>query len=159
MIQIQGLKDQWYDLLSQKNQQTYGKIHYLNDDTVIQSILKQKPHPDVIDQGVSRHRYPTRSRTTTGSDEDSTVPFDENPTVPTPTVPLPGQGKSHRYELRSMNANLENQSFHFGTPSVAVQDLGSLHEFAIDDDIPIHLQRDTHVFLKDYGECGNQKTK
>ena len=59
-----------------------------------------------------------------------------------------------------MNANFENQSFHFGTPSVAVQDLGSLHEFAtIDDDIPIHLQEDTHVFLKDSGECGNQKTE
>ena len=126
----------------------------ISDEAVIRSILKQKPHPDVIDQGVSRHRYPTRSRTTTGSDEDSTVPFDENP-----TVPLPAQGKSHRYELRSMNANFENQNFHFDKPSVAVQDLGSLHEFAIDDDIPIHLQEDTHVFLKDYGECGNQKTK
>ena len=58
-----------------------------------------------------------------------------------------------------MNVNLENQSFHFGTPSIAVHDLGPLHEFAIDDDVPIHLQKDTHVFLKDYGEFGSQKTE
>ena len=126
----------------------------ISDEAVIRSILKQKPHPDVVDQGVPSHRYPTRSRNTLDNEENSTAPFDEDP-----TVPLPAQGKKHRYELRSMNANLENQSFHFGTPSVAIQDLGSLHEFAINDDIPIHLQEDTHVYLKDYGECGNQKTE
>ena len=60
----------------------------LSDEAVIQSILKQKPHPDVVDQGVT-HRYPTRSRTRP-NDEDSTVLLDENP-----TVPLPAQGKSH----------------------------------------------------------------
>ena len=118
----------------------------LSDEAVITSILKQKPHPDVVDQGVPSHRYPTRSRNTPDTDENS-------------TVPLPGRGKGHRYELRSMNANLENQSFHFGIPSVTVQDLGPLHEFAINDDVPIHLQKDTHVFLKNYGECGNQKTE
>ena len=91
-------------------------------------------------------QYPMCSRTTPNSEEDS-------------TVPLPEQGKNHRYELRSMNADFEFQDFHFDKPSVAVQDLGSLHKFAVDDDIPIHLQEDTHVFLKDYGECGNQKTE
>ena len=53
-----------------------------------------------------------------------------------------------------MNANFETQSFHFDKPSVAVQDLESLYKFAINDDVPTHLQRDTHVFLKDYGEWG-----
>ena len=99
--------------------------------------MKQKPHPDVIDQGVPRHRYPTRSRQPTPTtNDDVDVP-----------LPLHGKAKNHRYELRSMNANFENQSFHFDKPSVAVQDLGSLHEFAVDDDVPIHLQEDTHVFL------------
>ena len=73
-----------------------------DDDTVIQSILKQKPHPDVIDQGVSSHRYPTRNRTTTTHTSEMN-----------PTVPVPGQGKNHQYELRSMNAEFEFQDFHF----------------------------------------------
>ena len=71
---------------------------------------------------------------------------------------LPISSSSHLI-IFSQYANFENQSFHFGTPSVAVQDLNHLHEFAVDDDVPIHLQRDTHVYLKDYGECSNQKTE
>ena len=42
----------------------------LSDDAVIRSILKQKPHPDVVDQGVPSHRYPTRSRNTPDTDKD-----------------------------------------------------------------------------------------
>ena len=55
----------------------------LSDDMVIRSILKQKPHPDVVDQGVT-HRYPTRSRNAPNREEESTIPFDEDPTVPLP---------------------------------------------------------------------------
>ena len=61
----------------------------LEQDSVLKSSLKQKPHPDVIDQGVPRHRYPTRSRQpTTTTDDDVNVP-----------LPLHGKNEKHRYEL------------------------------------------------------------
>ena len=56
-----------------------------------------------------------------------------------------------------MNANFDTQSFHFDKPSISVHELGSLHKFAIDNDVLIHLQPNTIVFLKNYGECSNLK--
>ena len=90
--------------------------------------MKQKPqpHPNVIDQGVSKqHLYPTHSRQATTNDAVN--------------VTLPWQDKNHRYELRSMNANVKTQSFYFDKPSVGVQDLGSLYEFPF-------IYKKTHMY-------------
>ena len=64
---------------------------------------------------------------------------------------------SHCYNLRPINVNFETQEFHFDKPRIAINDLNPLQDHSIvpEDDIPIHLQPDTHVFLKSYGESTN----
>ena len=117
------------------------------------SILKTKakPKPDETDQGQSNRRYRTRSTTsrpTYDQDDDDIQP---------PSIDLK-QDQKHRYDLRSLAVDFEQQSLHFAIPSTAINDTDP---FPVNSsifparEIPIHLQPDTHVFLKNYGESTN----
>ena len=76
---------------------------------------KAKPKPDETDQGQLNRHYRTRS-TTRGPSQD----HDDD--IQPPSVDL-HQERKHRYDLRSLNADFEQQSLHFDMPSIAINDM------------------------------------
>ena len=106
----------------------------------IQPILKTKsktpkqPH---------RHRYPTRGPSHNNDRDDNREPsrsHDHDDDIPLPGTDLE-QDRKHRYYLRSLNADFDQQSFHFDKPSVAISDIDppTQENILIDNDTPIHL--------------------
>ena len=129
-------------------------------DSVLQSKLKQKakPKPDERDQGKSNHRYPTRStRQSNPRKQGPSHHHDNDADIQPPGIDHK-QEHQHKYNLRSLNVDFEQQSFHFNTPSIAIDDNNPfpINSIFPAKEIPIHLQPDTHVFLKNYGESTNR---
>ena len=122
----------------------------------MKSKLKQKakPKPDETDQGKSNHCHPTRStRQSNPRKQGPSHHHDNDADIQPPGIDHKQEHK-HKYNLRSLNADFERQSLHFDKPSIAIDDMNPFPVNSIfpAKEIPIHLQPDTHVFLKNYHE-------
>ena len=93
----------------------------------IQPILKTKSKTN---NQPHRHRYPTRGPSHNYDQDEQRGPshnHDHDDNIPPPAIDLK-QDRKHGYYLRSLNADFDQQSFHFDKPSVAISDINPHHK-------------------------------
>ena len=99
-------------------------------DDILKTILKTKPKSKANNKQRKNHRYPTSGPSRNHGQGD----------IQPPSIDLKQEHK-HMYDLRSLNADFEKQSFHFDKPSIAINDMDPfpVNSLFPTKEIPVHL--------------------